>query len=60
MLHALARDTESAVVRLPLWPWTSRLYSTATAKYATGPDDGHVAQEYLDLPQPLVVIVPGV
>ena len=59
LLHALARDSENAIVRPPLWAWTSRLCWTATTKYATGRDDDHVAQECLDPPQSLVVIVSG-
>ena len=56
----MARDSENAIVRPPLWAWASRLCWTATTKYATGRDDDHVAQECLDPPQSLVVIVSGV
>ena len=43
-----------------LWSWASHLCWEAMAKYATGRDDDHAAQEYLDLPQSLVVIMSGV
>ena len=59
-IHALAHDSEIAVVRPPLWPWTICLCWTVRVIHASSHDDDHVTQECLDLPQPLVVIVLGV